>query len=227
MQFDDHFDDSQSQALALASDNATRNLVETLEDALMKFGGDAIASVADAEQQHARLLGIDLREGVRHNVGLDGDTPSGRCETQGVTEQVTQNLLQTHLVGIELWYLLDPLDANRQLLIAGGHFHLFNRFFHNLLQADDLAVQTPLTGVGTRDQQQVFDQSVQSFAAGTGASHKLTHLLADLACNAGQHEIEITVDSVERGTQFVRYHRDKVGLHARGLSDGRHIARYH
>src|SRR5579859_5210596 len=117
MQFYNHFDDSQPQALAAGASGMVQwDLIEALEDALAVIGGDATAGIAYLHRETALRLALGCLRIFNH-AGGNGNAAAGWRETQGVADKVAQHLLDACAIGIDAGKVAGNIGNNGNAVI--------------------------------------------------------------------------------------------------------------
>src|SRR3569623_489411 len=188
----------QSQA-AMAARGAGIALTEALEDVRQQLGLDALAVV------FYRDLDIAVAAPYRHL-----DRPAVIGELHRVGHDVPQHLLQAGKIaedhpGIGGEALLDV-----DLLVRGGRHHRGQRRFHHGQRLHRLDIDVELAGGDAGNIEQVVDEIGLSF----GITVDDRNALGDIALReiVAFEQFRPADNGIERRTQLVRYHRQKVIL---------------
>ena len=64
MSLDDHFDDGEAETLSCCARGLLWNLIETLEDTLLVFGGDATSGIAHGQCCYANISIVGIGRAV-------------------------------------------------------------------------------------------------------------------------------------------------------------------
>src|SRR5258708_10706597 len=200
--------------MAAGAASLKRNLVEAFKNALLVFEGYATASIP-----YLYLYQLLILIGYAHTCFVDYTRrnryfSTWRCKAYGIADKITQHLLDTIRVGINGRNISGDINPRVDATIQRYQFKSFYSAGHNFWQTDQVAVQTQLPGIGTRDKQKIFNKGIQVFAAATRPLHKFELLLIQFTRDTCQGKIKVAIDSVERRAQFMGNQGEEVCLHA-------------